>query len=83
VAGQGIVGDRFHGKAAHLDASGTLLAVEAPEAVAQQLDLPEVPDPLLARRDVVLRRGPAVLVPPVPLDPSAAGRAVRRARPLP
>jgi hypothetical protein len=33
--------------------------------------------------DGVLRRGPAVLVSPVPLDPAAAGRAMVRARPLP
>jgi len=149
VAGKGIVGDRFYGRAAHLDSSVTLLAVEAIEAVAAQLGLPAVPDPLLARRNVVLRgadvnglrghefviepadgaaravlfagrpaapcawmdrmlapgahaalrgrggmrcrvvadgvlrRGPAVLVSPVPLDPAAAGRAAVRARPLP
>jgi MOSC domain-containing protein YiiM len=149
VAGKGIVGDRFFGKAAHLDASVTLLAIEALRAVAADLDLPAVPDPVLARRNVVLagadlnglrgheftlrtpdgaesvtlyggrpaapcawmdrmlapgahaalrgrgglrcrvitdgvlRRGPAVLVSPVPLDPDAAGRAALRARPLP
>ena len=149
VAGKGIAGDRFYGRAAHLDASVTLLAIEAIEAVAAQLGLPQVPDPLLARRNVVLRgadlnglrghefalestdgaarvvllagrpaapcawmdrmlapgahaalrgrggmrcrvvtdgvlrRGPAVLVSPVPLDPGAAGRAAVRARPLP
>ncbi|MEH3075899.1 MAG: molybdenum cofactor biosysynthesis protein [Quadrisphaera sp.] len=54
VAGRGIVGDRFFGKAAHMDAAVTLLAVEALEAVAAQLGA--VPfDPLLARRNVVLR----------------------------
>jgi MOSC domain-containing protein YiiM len=149
VAGKGIVGDRFYGKAAHLDASVTLLAVEALEALAAELGLPTVPDPALARRNVVLRgadvngllghdftleapdgaarvvlsagrpaapcswmdrmlapgahaalrgrgglrcrvltdgvlrRGAAVLVSPVPLDPSAAGRAVRRATTAP
>ncbi|PWJ55812.1 hypothetical protein SAMN06264364_102178 [Quadrisphaera granulorum] len=54
VAGRGIVGDRFFGKAAHLDAAVTLLAVEALEAVAAQLAVPAF-DPLLARRNVVLR----------------------------
>lgn len=54
VAGKGIVGDRFFGKAAHMDAAVTLLAVEALEAMAAELGA--VPfDPLLARRNVVLR----------------------------
>lgn len=139
VAGRGIVGDRFFGKAAHMDAAVTLLAVEALEAVAAQLGVPPF-DPLLARRNVVLRgaeleplrggpfaldcgegpvllagrrpaapcawmdrqlapgahaalrgrgglrceplgagrlrRGPALLLSPVPLDPSRAGDAV-------
>lgn len=54
VAGKGIVGDRFFGKAVHLDASVTLIAVEALEAVAAELTVPAF-DPLLARRNVVLR----------------------------
>lgn len=54
VAGKGIVGDRFYGKAVHMDASVTLLAVEALDAVADELDVPRF-DPLLARRNVVLR----------------------------
>ena len=149
VTGLGIVGDRFHGRAAHVDAAVTLFAVEALEAVAADLRLGAVPDPLLPRRNVVLRgadvnglrgvefsiespdgaasvtlrggrpaapcawmdtviapgvvaamrgrgglrcrvvaggrlrRGRAVLVSPVPLDPGAAGRAAVRARPLP
>ncbi len=149
VAGRGIVGDRFFGRAAHMDAAVTILAVEALEAIAADLALAHVPDPLLTRRNVVLRgadvnglrgheftiespdgdgratlfagrpanpcawmdrmiapgvhaamrgrgglrcrvvhdgvlrRGPAVLVSPVPLDPAAAGRAAVRARPLP
>jgi MOSC domain-containing protein YiiM len=54
VAGKGIIGDRFFGKAAHMDAAVTLLAVEALEAMAA--DLGSAPfDPLLARRNVVLR----------------------------
>lgn len=54
VAGKGVVGDRFFGKAAHMDAAVTLLAVEALEAVAA--DLGTAPfDPLLPRRNVVLR----------------------------
>ncbi len=54
VAHRGIVGDRFYGKAAHMDAAVTLLAVEALEAVAAQLGAAPF-DPLLARRNVVLR----------------------------
>ena len=138
VAGKGIVGDRFFGKAAHMDAAVTLFAVESLEAIAAELGAAPF-DPLLTRRNVVLRgaqlapllghdfaiesggdvvrfhggrhaqpcawmnevlapgahpamrgrggircralssgvlhRGPAVLVSPVPLDPSQAGVA--------
>ena len=54
VAGQGIVGDRFYGKAAHMDAAVTLFAAEALEAVAADLGTGPL-DPLLTRRNVVLR----------------------------
>jgi MOSC domain-containing protein YiiM len=54
VAGQGIVGDRFYGRAAHMDAAVTLMAVEALEGIAEDLGVPPF-DPLLARRNVVLR----------------------------
>lgn len=54
VAGKGVVGDRFFGKAAHMDAAVTLLAVEALEAIAQELGAAPF-DPMLARRNVVLR----------------------------
>jgi MOSC domain-containing protein YiiM len=54
VAGKGIVGDRFFGKAAHMDAAVTLLAVEALEAMAAELGATPF-DPLLTRRNVVLR----------------------------
>ena len=37
LAGNGIVGDRFFGKAAHMDAAVTLLSVEALEAMAAEL----------------------------------------------
>ncbi|WP_077488865.1 MOSC domain-containing protein [Sinomonas mesophila] len=138
VAGKGIVGDRFFGKAAHMDAALTLLAAEGLEAVAAELGTGPL-DPALTRRNVILRgaqlgplvgvefvlesdgssvrlrggrpahpcawmdrmlapgahaamrgrgglrcqpltdgtlrRGPAVLVSPVPLDPARAGEA--------
>src|SRR6476620_9840454 len=54
VAGKGIVGDRFFGKAAHMDAAVTVFAVEALEAIAAELDAGPF-DPLLTRRNVVLR----------------------------
>jgi len=54
VAGKGIVGDRFFGKAAHMDAAVTLLSIEALEAMAQELGAAPF-DPLLTRRNVVLR----------------------------
>ena len=54
VAGKGIVGDRFFGKAAHMDAAVTLFAVEALESIAAELDAGPF-DPLLTRRNVVLR----------------------------
>ncbi|NHC13734.1 molybdenum cofactor biosysynthesis protein [Motilibacter deserti] len=57
VAGKGIRGDRYFGRAAHADASVTLLAVEGLEAVADELGVPAL-DPLLARRNVVLRGAP-------------------------
>jgi MOSC domain-containing protein YiiM len=54
VAGKGIVGDRFFGKAAHMDAAVTLFAVEALETMAAELDAAPF-DPLATRRNVVLR----------------------------
>jgi MOSC domain-containing protein YiiM len=54
VAGKGIVGDRFFGKAAHMDAAVTLIAVEALEAIAAELGAAPF-DPLATRRNVVLR----------------------------
>ncbi|MFK0007966.1 MOSC domain-containing protein [Paenarthrobacter sp. NPDC090520] len=54
VAGKGIVGDRFFGKAAHMDAAVTVFAVEALEAIAAELDASPF-DPLLTRRNVVIR----------------------------
>ncbi|MHA7189720.1 MOSC domain-containing protein [Arthrobacter sp. MDT2-16] len=54
VAGKGIVGDRFFGKAAHMDAAVTVFAVESLEAIAAELGVAPF-DPLLPRRNVVLR----------------------------
>ncbi|RZU33659.1 MOSC domain-containing protein [Blastococcus saxobsidens] len=52
--GTGIVGDRYAGRPAHRDAQVTVLAAEALEALAAELGVAPV-DPLLARRNVVLR----------------------------
>jgi MOSC domain-containing protein YiiM len=65
VTGKGIVGDRFFGKAAHMDAAVTLFAVESLEAIARDLDAEQF-DPLLPRRNVVLRG--AELVPLIGQD---------------
>ncbi|MEV7606809.1 MOSC domain-containing protein [Paenarthrobacter sp. NPDC089322] len=54
VTGKGIVGDRFFGKAAHMDAAVTLFAVEALESMADELGVGPL-DPLLTRRNVVIR----------------------------
>jgi len=54
VGGKGIVGDRFFGKAAHMDAAVTLFAIESLEAIAAELGAGPF-DPLLTRRNVVLR----------------------------
>jgi MOSC domain-containing protein YiiM len=53
-AGHGIVGDRYAGRPAHRDAQVTVLAAEAVEALAAELGTGRL-DPLLARRNVVLR----------------------------
>lgn len=86
VAGKGVVGDRFFGKAAHMDAAVTLLAVEALEGVAADLGLatPEDPlgglDPRLARRNVLLRGAPVVALvgADLALDQRATGGDVVR-----
>ncbi|MGK3957817.1 MOSC domain-containing protein [Arthrobacter sp. R4] len=54
VAGKGIVGDRFFGKAAHMDAAVTVMAVEALESIAAELGTAPF-NPLLTRRNVILR----------------------------
>lgn len=53
-AGHGVVGDRYAGRPAHRDASVTVLAAEGLDELAGELGVPPF-DPLLARRNVVLR----------------------------
>ncbi|WP_029251633.1 MOSC domain-containing protein [Paraoerskovia marina] len=54
VAHKGVVGDRFFGRAAHMDAAVTLFAAESLESIADELGLGTL-DPLLTRRNVILR----------------------------
>ncbi|MEO6083961.1 MAG: MOSC domain-containing protein [Umezawaea sp.] len=65
-AGLGLVGDRYCAKPAHRKASVTVFAAESLDAIAGELGLPEVPHPLLPRRNVVLRG--------FPVDGLAGGR---------
>ena len=53
-AGFGIVGDRYAGRTAHRDAAVTVVAAEAVESLAADLGTGPL-DPLLTRRNVVLR----------------------------
>ena len=53
-AGFGVVGDRYAGKPAHRDASVTVIAAEPLDELAADLGVPPF-DPLLTRRNVVLR----------------------------
>jgi len=57
-AGHGVVGDRYAGRAAHRTAAVTVFAAESLDAVAAELGLPDVPDVLRVRRNIVLRGFP-------------------------
>lgn len=74
VAGKGIVGDRFFGKAAHMDAAVTLFAIESLEAIAAELGAAPF-DPMLPRRNVVIRG--AELAPLIGQDFSLVGAGGR------
>jgi hypothetical protein len=54
-AGLGIVGDRYFGLTIHRNAAVTFLDAGALGELAETLRLPAAPDPLLLRRNVVLR----------------------------
>lgn len=84
VEGKGVVGDRFFGRAAHVDAAVTLLAVEALEEIASALDVPRL-DPLRARRTVVLRGAelPPLLGEELVLEQPGGSVRLRAARPAP
>jgi MOSC domain-containing protein YiiM len=65
-AGLGLMGDRFYAQPAHRKASVTVFAAESLDAITATLALPAVPNPVLPRRNVVLRG--------FPVDDLAAGR---------
>ncbi len=65
-AGLGLVGDRYYGHPAHRRAAVTVFAAESLDEVARELGRAALPDPLLTRRNVVLRG--------FPVDRVAAGR---------
>ncbi|ROP35642.1 MULTISPECIES: MOSC domain-containing protein [Saccharothrix] len=54
-AGLGLVGDRYFNQPAHRAAAVTFFAVESLEHIADRLGLPGPPNPLVVRRNVVLR----------------------------
>lgn len=57
-AGLGLEGDRYFGRAAHRRAAVTVLAAESLDAVRDDLGAGVAPDPVDARRNIVLRGFP-------------------------
>ena len=57
-AGLGVVGDRYYAKAAHRQASVTLMAMESLDHVATVLELGQILDAAATRRNVMLRGFP-------------------------
>jgi hypothetical protein len=57
-AGLGIVGDRYFGQTVHQNAAVTFLDAGALDELAATLRLPAAPDPLLLRRNIILRGFP-------------------------
>ncbi|MCS7477573.1 MOSC domain-containing protein [Umezawaea endophytica] len=66
-AGLGLVGDRFYAQPAHRKASVTVIAAESLDLITAELSLAAVPNPVLTRRNVVLRG--------FPVDGLPAGRS--------
>ncbi|MEI8409754.1 MULTISPECIES: molybdenum cofactor biosysynthesis protein [unclassified Kribbella] len=54
-AGLGLVGDRYFGQTVHRNAAVTFLDAGAMDELAATLQLPAAPDPLLLRRNIILR----------------------------
>jgi MOSC domain-containing protein YiiM len=57
-AGLGIVGDRYFGQTVHRNAAVTFLDAASLDELTRTLDLPTVPNPLLMRRNIVVRGFP-------------------------
>ncbi|WP_433016208.1 molybdenum cofactor biosysynthesis protein [Kribbella sp. CA-294648] len=57
-AGLGIVGDRYFGRSAHRKAAVTVFDAGALDELAMGLGLDEVPDPVLTRRNIIIRGYP-------------------------
>ena len=57
-AGLGIVGDRYYAQTIHKNAAVTLIDAAALDEVVEKLGLPAALDPLLTRRNIVLRGFP-------------------------
>lgn len=57
-AGLGIVGDRYFNQSIHRNAAVTIFDAGALDEVAVGLGLDEVPDPLLTRRNIIIRGYP-------------------------
>jgi MOSC domain len=68
----GIVGDRYFGQTIHRNAAVTFVDAASVDQLARDLELPAVPDPLLMRRNVVLRG--------FPIDSLAAHRTAEGVR---
>lgn len=57
-AGLGIVGDRYFNQSAHRNAAVTIFDAGALDELAGELGLTEVPDPVLTRRNIIIRGYP-------------------------
>ena len=57
-AGLGIVGDRYFNQSAHRRAAVTVFDASALEELAAELGLDRVPDPVLTRRNIIIRGYP-------------------------
>ncbi|RKS77546.1 hypothetical protein CLV35_1235 [Motilibacter peucedani] len=76
VEGRGIVGDRYFGRRAHAAAAVTLFAVESLEHVSGVVGVPDL-DPLLARRNLVLRGADVAALRGVEFELRTAAGSVR------
>lgn len=76
-AGLGMVGDRYFGQTVHRNAAVTFLDAGAMDELAATRQLPAAPDPLLLRRNIILRGFQVEPSPPIggrtaPASPAAA-----------